>query len=285
MVNSIKLIQDPKHHFNYLRELTSNKQAVKLYKKLEKGIEFKPGINILIGENGCGKSTVINIIRHANRIEHSFVPKLNHLTITTINELNELFDSFEVKQDYRYTVFNLYRMFEDKDMIGSTDVLNSFDNTKLFIAGKEESKGQNVMGDISQLFNWMFSRQEECIPMLKYIRDIHNTGNFREFNNDSVTSISENDTSTKLMKSIQANQIDTEPPIYTILMDEPDQGLDISNLEEIYTIISYEKPQTQLIASIHNPVLIYRLSKLDYINIIEMSDGYLNKVKKFIEEE
>lgn len=27
----------------------------------------------------------------------------------------------------------------------------------------------------------------------------------------------------------------------------------------------------------------YRLSKLDYVNIIEMSKDYLNKVKQFIE--
>lgn len=114
MINSIRLIQSPKNQFNFLQEHTGNRQVSALRKKLEQGIEFKSGINILVGENGCGKSTILNIIRSANRIEHSFVPKQDYLRITTITELNELFDSFEIKQDYRYAVFNLYRIFEDK---------------------------------------------------------------------------------------------------------------------------------------------------------------------------
>ena len=51
----------------------------------------------------------------------------------------------------------------------------------------------------------------------------------------------------------------------------------------IFQELGNDKPQTQLIAVIHNPVLIYKLSKLDYVNIIEMSKDYLNKVKQFIE--
>ena len=71
MINKVRLIETPKHAFNFLIEWSRNKQVGALRKRLEEGIEFTPGINILIGENGCGKSTVLNIIRSANRIEHS----------------------------------------------------------------------------------------------------------------------------------------------------------------------------------------------------------------------
>ena len=37
---------------------------------------------------------------------------------------------------------------------------------------------------------------------------------------------------------------------------------------------------TQLICVIHNPILIYKLSKLDYINFIELTEGYLNEIKE-----
>ena len=37
---------------------------------------------------------------------------------------------------------------------------------------------------------------------------------------------------------------------------------------------------TQLICVIHNPILIYKLSKLNYINWIELSEGYLDKIKE-----
>ena len=36
---------------------------------------------------------------------------------------------------------------------------------------------------------------------------------------------------------------------------------------------------TQLICVIHNPILIYKLSQLDYINFIEMTNGYLDDIK------
>ena len=36
---------------------------------------------------------------------------------------------------------------------------------------------------------------------------------------------------------------------------------------------------TQLIGVIHNPILIYKLSKLERINIIELTDGYLEEIK------
>lgn len=42
------------------------------------------------------------------------------------------------------------------------------------------------------------------------------------------------------------------------------------------------KPQTQIIAIVHNPVLIYKLSKLDCVNFIEMTEGYLNKTCTFV---
>jgi len=43
---------------------------------------------------------------------------------------------------------------------------------------------------------------------------------------------------------------------------------------------------TQLIAVIHNPILIYKLSRIrgkNKINFIELTDGYLNDIKNVFE--
>lgn len=69
---------------------------------------------------------------------------------------------------------------------------------------------------------------------------------------------------------------------YTVLMDEPDRNLDIDNIMQIYNVLSFHKPQTQIIAIVHNPALIYKLSKLDCVNFIEMTEGYLSKTCIFM---
>lgn len=68
----------------------------------------------------------------------------------------------------------------------------------------------------------------------------------------------------------------------SILMDEPDRNLDIDNIMDLYKVLSFHKPQTQIIAVIHNPALIYKLSKLDCVNFIEMTKGYLKKITGFM---
>lgn len=54
------------------------------------------------------------------------------------------------------------------------------------------------------------------------------------------------------------------------------------NIMQIYNVLSFHKPQTQIIAIVHNPALIYKLSKLDCVNFIEMTEGYLNKTCTFV---
>lgn len=278
MIKTIKMIDTPIHQFNYLSEESPNKQVRNFVEKLYNGIQFEPGLNYIVGENGSGKSTLLNIIKSANRCEKSFVPKSDYLKITTIKEMNELFDAFEIKQDYKIPTFNLYRQKEDDE---ASQNLETKDDYRIFMAGRTESKGQNLMGDINELFNWMFNKQSDCIPLLQLALNIHKTEDFLKENN---TLISENETSSKLLENINKNQVDCTIPTYTVLMDEPDNGLDISNLKSIYEIISYDKPQTQLIAIIHNPFLIYKLQKTTKANWIELTDGYIDLVKKEIKE-
>lgn len=65
-------------------------------------------------------------------------------------------------------------------------------------------------------------------------------------------------------------------------MDEPDRNLDIDNIMQIYNVLSFHKLQTQIIAIVHNPALIYKLSKLDCVNFIEMTEGHLSKICIFV---
>ena len=61
-------------------------------------------------------------------------------------------------------------------------------------------------------------------------------------------------------------------------MDEPDRNLSICNIGNIMPFFEYKKEETQVIATIHNPLIIYKLSKDKSINFIELTDGYVDKV-------
>lgn len=53
---------------------------------------------------------------------------------------------------------------------------------------------------------------------------------------------------------------------------------------DIKEILSYHKPHTQIIAVVHNPLLICALSKNKEVNLIEMTKGYVGKVKRMVKE-
>ena len=61
-------------------------------------------------------------------------------------------------------------------------------------------------------------------------------------------------------------------------MDEPDRNLDIDNIDEVVGVLGTPKEMTQIIAAVHNPLIIGQLSKKSYINFIEMTPDYVSKV-------
>ena len=85
----------------------------------------------------------------------------------------------------------------------------------------------------------------------------------------------------KYYKYIQEHTIEGDE--WTILMDEPDRNLSLENIQNIKDILSFHKQNTQVIAVIHNLLLIYSLFKNKDVNFIEMNKGYIKKVKTEVE--
>jgi ABC-type Mn2+/Zn2+ transport system ATPase subunit len=66
----------------------------------------------------------------------------------------------------------------------------------------------------------------------------------------------------------------------SILMDEPDKGLDVVLLKALYGMLKTDKKDIQIIAVVHNPFLIHLLS--GFSNVIETSPNYMKLVENFI---
>lgn len=149
---------------------------------------------------------------------------------------------------------------------------DTYNNLSLYMNGASRSSGEKNLHAMNSLFDFVFNQDEYAFPIQKLME-------FKKKSNEFWANRIDN-----LLKYYKDNHVvlmekDFE---YTILMDEPDRNLDIDNIMDLYKVLSFHKPQTQIIAVIHNPALIYKLSKLDCVNFIEMTKGYLKKITGFM---
>jgi predicted ATPase len=220
---------------------------------------FKPGVNIIVGENGCGKTTLMNLIRKYLMVDYMDCDKGEYRC--NINSLYDglgqmsFLDGIDVYADYWKNIFRLSHAGEKEQ----SQELKTFEDFGTMFTQRHSSTGEGVLVAINSLFNYMFSKKAQL------------TYDYSQFKESDPLYW-------KYVKSHQQEGSDE----WTILMDEPDRNLDIENVDTIKNILSFHKPQTQIIAVVHSPLLICSLSKKKDINIIEMTESYVDKVKKLV---
>ena len=267
MISEVEIVNNNNTPLGYISDL-KNFENGKVFK-------FNKGINIIIGKNGCGKTTLINLISHYMLCENSMVStipsemfKLNSYfkNILTGNDV-EFLDGVNVKSDYAGVV---YHYLTNKDLMGDFDsALSNLTQFSNYYNNCSLSTGESVMNTLNYLVNYSCKNLEVQFPIEELINLKKRSNDFWSENIDMMLSYYK-----KNYVSIKKEDFE-----YTFLMDEVDANLDISNINMIYQILSYQKELTQLICVIHNPILIYKLSKLKYINFIEMTEGYLDEIK------
>lgn len=267
MIKEVTIKDNTKSPIDYIVDL-KNFSNNKSYK-------FSDEINIIIGENGCGKSTLLNLISEYmlckdNLCTHTYNEPLMYRSLfnDSIDDI-EVMDGVEVKADYKGVV---YRYLAHNETT-KNDILSSSENFFTYLSNTSLSTGETVINTLSKLFDFSFNNLKINFPIEELIK-------LSESSNDIWKK--------RILKLIEyyknnSIKITKEEFKYTFLLDEIDRNLDIKHINDIYNVLSYRKPYTQLICVVHNPILIYKLSKLDYVNIIEMTDGYLQSIKDVID--
>lgn len=272
MIHKIKINNNKNTHIKYLEKLECFANGVEY--------NFTPGINIIVGDNGCGKTTLMNLINDfmlCNNGISSEIPKnaLDFPQFWAKSDTNDIPDGISVCSDYKYILF---RSQQRSEITHHNEMMFAHSENLLnFMTSSSLSTGETVKQNVNFVLNRMFS--EDYQDKIKF--------NFVEKLEDFCGSI--NSVWTERIKSLinyyKNNTITNEVKKVTLMLDEPDRNLDINNIKELYGLLTYEHPQVQLIVVLHNSSLIYKLSKLDYINFVEMTDGYINKIVNFIENE
>lgn len=241
-------------------------------------IEFKPGINIIVGANGCGKSTLIKTIATYLLCGNGCMKTptgynavgdaVNDRHLWDPTESEKLLDGVDVAHDYNGVAFILRNSYE----MENGDALRDMDSFVSAYKRRVSSMGENTMFSIQTLFDVMFADKGVeylAFPVANLKKIMDNAGDVWK------------ERIRQLLQYYKRNQVTDLTPEdfqYTVLMDEPDRNLDIYNLDQVADILSQDKEMTQLIATVHNPLLIARLSRKPNVNIIEMTEGYVNAV-------
>lgn len=229
-------------------------------------IEFKPGLNLVIGSNGSGKTTLIKALW--SRSLYSAVPDKEEAfpNLLTNRALRSVFDSnfkighdgmadykenkfFNIKMDFNKSVYQLDRISD----MSNDKAMSTFENFGAMFSNKHLSSGEKLIHSLFRFVN--------------------------EINKKKVVNLADalkesNVPDEMIANYLKEHQHDSEISQRTILMDEPDAGLDIFGIGYVKDLITADG--VQIIAAVHNPALIMALK--DKANVIEMTPGYLDKV-------
>ena len=253
MVTKVSIRDNAKSPLTYLPDLDAFENG--------KEYEFQPGVNIIVGENGCGKTTLMNLIRDYLCVDYTecfrgeYNCNINKLFRNFHNEA--MLDGVDVYADYTKNTFRLSHAGEK----AQNEALKTFEEFGSFIDQTNASTGEGVLVAINYLFNYIFGKKVQLT---------FDYGQFREVYPLYVD-------------YIESHRVECADE-WTILMDEPDRNLSLDNIEQIKGILSFHKPHTQMIAVVHNPLLIYALSKMEHIHFIELTRDYVKKVKRQVKK-
>lgn len=231
---------------------------------------INPDVNILVGVNGGGKSTLLKMIRDSIKINSkSVLNKYNFKTCcvtlqnkTTFgcgegyeenpekNDVNiEYINIFEpqigiLKKDESILDHQLDRLLYQRD-----DGVNNFTNFRLKAAlSKNKNQITNSINAFFKLINKLFKNSDKKIEISENNLEIQ----FRDSNNDIIP-IKFLSSGEKQMLIILFKVLLTENKKYIILFDEPEISLHIEWQQQFIDIIRMLNPNMQIFISTHSP--------------------------------
>ncbi|MCK9447280.1 ABC transporter ATP-binding protein [bacterium] len=249
MIHSLKIKKLKGTNFNYV---TEHEVSCNNF-KINKTFNFKKGLNVIVGNNATGKSTLIKMLAEYTFSKDGISSLKNY-----DNGKYDFIPGIEVKNNFDICVFKTINILETDDDFK----LNEFENFKKCYESLHISDGEKILLSIENVFNDMFN------PLKSNFNKIDNFYNKKAYD--------------QIITYISTHNIKEDENIYTVLMDEPDKNLDIHNINMMYNIFNNQKPNGQMIITLHNPLLIYMLTKLDNINFIELTPNYINEIKNLI---
>lgn len=229
--------------------------------------DFKPGLNILWGANGSGKSTVLKVLARAFHCEQGYVPRV---TETSVSDLFEIV-RFGKQEDNRRVIDSTIidhdgqpvRFFDPSVQVGIIGGGFDFDfgEEGILNAVSKESAGQKTMRRFDGIVNQILSAD---VPEVKW--------NMRP---GSVNELWGN--RLRIVEEMLKGSGEKGPP--TILLDEPERSFDYRHQLIIWRFIRSLATRVQFIVASHS----FFALDLPEANYIEMTPDYMQMSRRVFE--
>lgn len=250
-----------------------------------KRFEFSGGLNVIVGENGAGKTSLLKVIRKiffAEGLNHSTLVGIPYWHLRLQEDTLSMMGICELKADYRRCAYNL---LHDRDI----DKHNPLDQGGIatflqMYEGQSASKGEKGVIALNSLFREFDKKTNVPIESKHHPRGME--GNvmtvlkdaLKHYNGESVDQIK------RVIKYYKSHQVDDKK--HPFIMDEPDSGFDVFKAKMLCDLLERmaddaEKNVIQPIVVLHNVAIISRLMKNKKVNFIELTPNYLETVRKF----
>ena len=229
MIKSIKFSDIKNSPIGYLEDID--------FFNKNKSVTFKSGINIIVGLNGCGKTTLLNLIRRYTLCLTNMTSTCPSNNLEFIKLLfskdNKLWDGIKVISDYQGVVFN---MLDYKVLERESNCLQSASKFNTYVNMLNCSTGESISSGLDNLFNVMFDPKTNLEFPIKKLKEVASN------KYSAIHSKAE-----QLLQYYRENSFQYDNPKdfeFTVLMDEPDRNLDINRVEEVYNILKLKKEHT-----------------------------------------
>lgn len=236
--------------------------------KARKGVfDFKPGLNIIVGPNGSGKSTVAQTLAMALSARQSGKSVLtqNSIRDLSFDNLGRVTDAFAIKHDAQPILF-----LNPRDTPGLNR--GQFDND--FVSMGIESIR---MKNLSTGENSEHRFREVMLTLMGELK-------FPDALEGKISEDSVNDLWADMIRKIRASfmtaNIEKGQP--TIIMDEPDTGLDARRAMTLWSVLTNPEVTScfQIIVVSHSPMAMMAKNA----HFIELEKGYVKDCQNLTSE-
>ena len=256
---------------------------------------FTPGINIVVGKNGCGKTSLLNVMRYLTFCDGEFGTRITGKSYWKLH-YRQVFEEghwhlSNMFADYSRSVISLRK----HDDIGAGQWDSGVSSFIQSMNSSSKSKGELVKSALGMMMAYLYDGEEGFSKGGQRHDKVDREFNHLKFRKMALEHIeaaekSDNDYYARMWtrmlqyykdNALEATEENKKFRGVTFLLDEPDAGMDIDNIGEVYKFITSMPKGFQTIVALHNIGMISKLAKRGDVNFIELTEGYVDKVREF----